>query len=130
MTWIGMPKNPMKHLGFVYKITRISDGKFYIGKKLFWFKKGKKLVPSDWKTYYGSSKDLIADVNEKGKQAFRREVIRCYDTKWDLMYYELIEQLKHDVMNNTTNTFNGIINVRLRKRKDGTNPKVSPVLPR
>lgn len=119
-----------KHLGFVYKITRISDGKFFIGKKLFWFKKGKKLVESDWKDYYGSSKDLKADVEKLGKDAFERRIIKCYDTKWDLMYRELMLQLEFDVMDKYTNTYNGIINVRLRKRKDGTTPKIIPVLPR
>jgi len=129
MNWLGVPKNPTSHLGFIYMIKNMANHRFYIGKKLFWFKKGNKLVESDWKTYYGSSKDLTADIEKYGKKNFRRCMIFCFDTKWDLMYQELLYQLKHDVMNDPL-AYNGIINVRLRKRKDGTKPKNSPILPR
>jgi hypothetical protein len=58
------------YYGFVYKITNTATLKQYIGKKLFWFKKtkilkGKKkryLATSDLKTYFGSSKTLLEDV--------------------------------------------------------------------
>jgi hypothetical protein len=36
--------NPEDYLGFVYKITNLTDGKFYIGKKYFWYNKKKSLV--------------------------------------------------------------------------------------
>ena len=35
--------NPEKYYGFVYKITNEVTGKFYIGKKVFWNNKKKKL---------------------------------------------------------------------------------------
>jgi hypothetical protein len=38
-------------------------------------------------------------------------------SKWDLAYNELLFQLESDVMNKNTNTYNGILNIRLRKRK-------------
>jgi hypothetical protein len=113
-------------LGFVYKITRKSDGKFYIGKKLLFFKtkkkrKGKRAVrglkESDWKSYYGSSNDLKVDVAKLGKAAFTREVIHICQSKFQMSYLELLEQLKYNVMDCKVNTYNGIINVRLRKPK-------------
>jgi Putative endonuclease segE, GIY-YIG domain len=78
---------PPKAIGFVYKITRKIDGKFYIGKKKLTFKrtktvKGKKkkiLISSDWKTYYGSSEELNQDVKILGEEAFYREILHiCY----------------------------------------------------
>jgi len=117
---------PDGQLGFVYTITNLINNKFYIGKKLFYFQKrvkvtGKKrckktLVESDWKTYYGSSNDLQRDVEKYGKDNFKREIFAVYPTKWDMSYNELRLQLLHDVMNPETFTYNGIINVRLRKR--------------
>jgi len=113
-------------LGFIYKITRLSDGKFYIGKKLLLFKKRQKrkgkrdklsLVPSDWKTYWGSSNELLADIEKLTTTSFKREIVRFCNTKWDLAYEELKLQMKYDVMNPKTNTYNGILSVRLRKRK-------------
>ena len=59
-----------KNVGFVYVIENKTNGRRYIGKKLFFFSrtkvvKGKKKrlkVPSDWLTYWSSSVELQADV--------------------------------------------------------------------
>lgn len=124
LTNLHMTTLAESNLGFVYKITRISDGKFYIGKKLFWFKKtikrkGKRnkkiLVLSDYKTYWGSCKELIADIEKLGTKAFKREVLGVYSSKYLMSYTELQHQLRADIMNPKTNTYNGIINVRLRR---------------
>jgi hypothetical protein len=59
--------------GFVYLITNLTNDRKYIGKKLARFKttkpplKGRKnkrrgTKESDWKTYWGSSDKLLADV--------------------------------------------------------------------
>jgi hypothetical protein len=110
--------------GFVYKITRL-DGKFYIGKKLLYFKKRKKAKgkrdkiyyeESDWKTYFGSSNELKADIDTLGYKSFKREILSLHFNKYDLTLTELKQQLAHDVMNPNVNTYNGIISVRLRKR--------------
>ena len=78
---------PPKAVGFVYIITRKSDGKFYIGKKKAAFKrtkqvKGKKKrheVPSDWKTYFGSNTELQEDVARLGPAEFERKILHvCY----------------------------------------------------
>lgn len=78
---------PPKAVGFVYLITRKSDGKMYVGKKKLTFKrtkqvKGKKKkfeIESDWKTYYGSSEELKNDVASLGEESFYREILHiCY----------------------------------------------------
>lgn len=90
--------------GFIYKITRLSDGKFYIGKKAFTHRKRKTLskkarrvtkkrisvsyVDSGWKDYYGSSEELKADIIRLGKDKFKREILLFCSTKDELSYYE------------------------------------------
>jgi len=114
-------------VGFVYKITRLSDGKFYIGKKGFWSNrkgkppKGKKRAPrviteSNWKQYWGSSRELQEDLHKLGSDKFKREMLVICGSKYDMTFEELKLQLKYKVMNKKTNTYNGIINVRLRRR--------------
>lgn len=113
-------------VGFVYIIENRQTKKFYVGKKLFRFKKrlkkkGKRdkihYVESDWKTYWGSSNDLQADLDKHGKHMYDRTILKFCTSKHDLAYEELKEQLRLDIMNPKTNTYNGIINVRLRRRK-------------
>ena len=127
MSWINKPKDISKYQGMVYCITHKESGKYYIGKKFYWFKKtlkplkGKKnkrhsLVESDWKNYWGSSNKLLADVKKFGKRAFKREILEHCETKFDLAYEEMKLQVYYDVLNDK-NSYNEIINVRLRKRK-------------
>lgn len=123
---------PKEAMGFVYKITRKSDGKFYFGKKLFWFtktsmktvvlksgvKKKKKirtLVPSDWRTYWSSSPALLKDVETLGEEAFTREVICLCPSKGTLSYYELKYQMEYRVLEIGDKSYNGIVNVRINK---------------
>ena len=80
---------PAEYQGFVYEITDKSTGKKYIGKKFFWkpkilpkTKKRKRRVrtiaESDWKKYFGSSKEVQQLVEENGEDAFHREILRSY----------------------------------------------------
>lgn len=88
----------LDNIGFVYIITRISDNKKYIGKKLFTKskiyqkkkKKKTKRVSSDWSNYYGSNKDLKQDVSlsENPILEFKREILRLCKTRSELNYYE------------------------------------------
>ena len=92
--------DPKKIYGFVYLIENLVNGRKYIGKKLFFFKgfktvkKKKKriLVESDWKTYYGSSNALQKDLDELGKENFRREILHICRSKSECSYLEAKEQ--------------------------------------
>ena len=110
MTWLyhGAPYDEPsdQYYGFVYKITNTLTQKAYIGKKLFWFKKtkmlkGKKkryLAPSDWKTYYGSSKSVQADIEQLGTDKFTREIITLCKNKGECSYYEAKAQFDNNVL--------------------------------
>lgn len=111
--------------GFVYVITDLSTGKKYVGKKGFWSKKtlpplkGKtrkrrSIIPSDWKTYYGSS-DLVKQLLlEHGETNFRREVIHLCKTKGEMGYLEAKEQFERNVLLDE-GYYNGIINCRVHR---------------
>lgn len=124
MTWVGQEYRMHDDVGFVYKITRISDGKFYIGCKKLSQKvvrkplKGKtrkrhSIKESNWQHYWGSCKELQDDVQKLGEDKFTREIIQFAKSQLMLKYFELKEQLDNDIMNPYVNTYNGIINVRL-----------------
>lgn len=121
---------PEGALGFLYTITRKSDGKSYIGKKLLWFKKtsvktvtlknGTKkkkkittLVPSDWKTYWGSSANVQKAVDEEGESAFRRDILMFCRSKGSLSYYEARMQMDLRVLEHPELYWNGIVNCRV-----------------
>lgn len=117
---------PENTFGFVYKITHLSTGKSYIGKKVLYFERNKKLgkkelallqeersksgmrgrVPlkkkviseSDWKTYWGSNKDFIKLVEEEGEDKFHKEILEFTSSKKLLTYYELKYLCIHEVI--------------------------------
>jgi Putative endonuclease segE, GIY-YIG domain len=94
------------YVGFVYLITSLVDNKKYIGKKLLKRSKtrqvkGKKkrsLVESDWKDYYGSNKELQADVAKHGSLNFNREILRLCKSKGECNYWEAKYQFSLDVL--------------------------------
>ena len=90
MNWTYQGKEiteiPDEYEGFVYLITNLTNNQKYIGKKLAKFKntkpplKGKKnkrrgYKESDWRTYWGSSDRLNADVASLGEDKFTREIL-------------------------------------------------------
>lgn len=92
------------HVGFVYQITNLVSGKKYIGKKWLWSvrkkAKAKRRVKSesDWKKYYGSNAELKNDIEQLGKDNFKREILRLCMTKGECSYYEAKEQFDKDVL--------------------------------
>ena len=125
--WNNIPKDISKYQGFVYMIVNDVTEQYYIGKKFFWSKKtrpplkGRKnkrhyIVESDWKTYWGSSNNLLADIEKHGKDNFTRTMLDACETKYDCAYSELWFQMDLNVLNDAK-AYNQIINVRLRKRK-------------
>ena len=83
--------------GFVYLITKIQNGKAYVGCKQY-FSMNKKKTKHKWEIYTGSSKYLNADIEKIGKENFRFEVIAEYKNKRSLRYYEMYYQIKWDVL--------------------------------
>jgi hypothetical protein len=106
--------------GFIYKTTNLKTGKFYIGKKTFLHNKKKKLtkkelaampvtrgrtattkieqVDSGWRDYYGSSKELVADIKTYGKENFQRVILDFCETKKQLTYSEVFYQMTERVL--------------------------------
>jgi hypothetical protein len=93
--------DPKVLLGFVYIIDNIATGKKYVGKKLFFSSKTKQVkgkkkktkVESDWRTYYGSSKEVVAEVEKYGEANFVRTILHLCVTKAECNYWELYEQI-------------------------------------
>lgn len=134
-----MKKEPTEFCGFVYKIT-VADsedlpkemkGRIYIGKKQFRIKRktrlsrkkrketGKRvertMIDSKWQSYFGSNKQLQADVKSFGEKYFKREILHLCHSKAALSYFEIKEQIAHEVL--TTNSYNGWISCRIFKNR-------------
>jgi hypothetical protein len=102
-------ETPDEFQGFVYMVTEKDTGKKYIGKKFFW---KPKILPitktrkrrvrtraeSDWREYYGSSKEVQSLVESKGKDNYKREILRLCRTKGECSYYEAKLQFQYDVL--------------------------------
>lgn len=105
--------SPEDYLGFVYKITNVTNNKFYIGKKVFWNNKKHKLTKkqlseqtgpgrksiyeiirteSNWKTYWGSNKELLEDIKKLGEDYFECQILQLCKTKKQLTYFEMHHQ--------------------------------------
>jgi hypothetical protein len=87
--------------GFVYLITNLKNGKGYIGCKQYLMYRKMKETESNWKTYMGSSKWLLKDIEKVGKEHFKFEIIAEYKNKRSLRYYELYYQMKFNVLSST-----------------------------
>ena len=92
--------------GYVYRITNLTTGKQYIGRKYFTQRrkprsgKGKRRVTteSNWKKYYGSSAELKADVKTLGKSNFKREIISLHSTPGKVNYEETKQLFLNNVL--------------------------------
>lgn len=113
------------NIGFVYVITDLSNGKKYVGKKTLMSKrklpplKGKlrrrtKIVESDWRSYFGSSDEVKALVEEHGPENFKREILHLCKSKGEMSYLELKEQMEREVLLND-DYYNGIIQVKIHR---------------
>ena len=120
--------------GFIYETTHIPTGKKYIGKKVLYFERNKRLgkkalealreerkgkgiggrVPlkqkviteSDWKTYYGSHKEILKLVKEGDSLDFKREILCFVQNKKLLTYYECKYLFINEVLENRNNYIN------------------------
>jgi hypothetical protein len=102
-------ETPEEYQGFVYIITELDTDKKYIGKKFFWKPKTlpitkkrkrrvKTRVESDWRKYYGSSKEVQQLLELKGSDSFKRVILRLCKTKGECSYYEAKYQFDNDVL--------------------------------
>lgn len=104
------------YASFVYIITNLTNNKRYIGKKIFTSVRKKKVKgktrkkkvtkESDWKSYYGSNLELLADVEKLGADQFEREIVKLCKTRGTASYYESKLQMQHEVLENPDKFYN------------------------
>jgi hypothetical protein len=125
--WTCNIEIPQEYYGFIYLITNKTNDRKYIGKKQCKSKrkkplrKGKKkresvVKETDWMTYTSSCNELNDDIAKIGKENFTFEILKFCNSKWELGYYEIQEQIIRQVLF-TSEYYNGIINCRLGKLK-------------
>ena len=141
---------PVSTYGFVYEVEHIPSGRRYLGKKVLYFERNKRLgiralaalkeerklkgiggrtplkqkvvTESDWKTYYGSQKEILHLVKEGKTTDFRRKILRYVRDKKQLTYFEC----KYLFINEVLETSNKYINDNILGkfyRKDFFNDK-------
>jgi len=131
---------PQNSFGFIYRITNRVTGKFYIGKKSLYHNIKKKLTKkelteqsgpgrkaitkkihkeSDWLTYWGSNKEILAEIKASGNLAFQRDIIKIVNTKKELTYWELHYQCQYNVL--LVNSYNDNILGKFFKKDFASN---------
>lgn len=134
---------PEEAAGFVYKITHIPTGKYYIGKKSLesvrTVKIGKRELEkikeerkaagiggrapvkkkvrkvSDWGTYYSSNEWIKEQIKEGNSSDFQREIIQFCNSKKSLSYYEVYWMFKYDILSDD-NCLNGNISGKFYRK--------------
>ena len=112
--------------GFIYKVIHTPSQKKYIGKKVLYFERNKRLgkralealreerakkgikgrVPlkqkviteSDWKDYYGSHLEIKRLLEKDGPMAFQKQILSYVKSKKELTYYECKELFINEVL--------------------------------
>ena len=119
---------PPSTFGFVYRVIHEPTGKIYIGKKVLQFNRKAKLTKrdlalyegqsgrkpsfkrvvkeSDWKTYYGSHKEILALIKDGKEDDFKREILTCVTTKKLLTYEETKALFLYEVLIKPDKYFN------------------------
>lgn len=110
--------------GFLYRITELSSGMEYVGKKQLHqhlrkavkgkVNKKKVIKESDWKTYTGSSVRLNLAIAATGKDNYKFEIISLHKTRASLVYAEVKLQIAEEVLrtrlpNGDRKYYNGLI---------------------
>ena len=102
-----LSENIGNSFGFVYRITNLSNGRQYIGRKYFVQKRKprgggrRRTSESNWKTYYGSSKELNGDRKRLGSDSFAREILSTHATAGRVNYEETKQLFLHNVLQET-----------------------------
>lgn len=113
------------HVGFVYLITNLLDGRLYVGQKKLTKKVRRKRKnkrdrieskSSDWQDYFGSNEQLQQDVAKHGADNFTREVLHLCKSKAMMNWVELREQVLRDVLFDTK-YYNSYIGGRINRKQ-------------
>lgn len=112
------------YAAFVYIITNLENNKRYIGKKIFKSIRRKKVKgktrrkkvekESDWRRYFGSNLNLLADIEKLGQDRFKREIVKLCKTRGTASYWEAKLQMQHEVLE-SDNYYNDHIWVRVHR---------------
>ena len=115
----SIDKFPANCVGFIYKITNIKTGKFYIGRKSLFSNTKKKLTKAElalqtgpgrkptskrviaetnWIDYWGSNKILLQEIKDNGTSDFRKEILKFCFNKKQLTYWEIHFQCINEVL--------------------------------
>lgn len=127
-SWKNFPTDTEGVVGFVYLIRNNhpdSKKKYYIGQKKMLKKvkrkplKGKtrnriSYVDNDVEKYWGSSKELLTDIEKYGIEYFSKEVIEVCYSKFHMTYGELIWQIKCNALMDQR-YYNGILSCRISR---------------
>lgn len=109
------------YVGFVYMIRNTTNGKSYIGKKLFTKsktyqknkKRKRKRVSSDWIDYTGSNDQLNEDI--KNGHVITKEILHLCKSKGFCSYYETKEILERNCLLLPDFWYNAWISCKIRR---------------
>lgn len=100
--------DPADWFGFIYRVTEISTGRQYVGKKQFFSNRTKAVVgrknrkhykkESDWRKYTGSSKELNLSIEKTGMDNYTFNIESLHKTKGSLHYREVEVQITENVL--------------------------------
>jgi hypothetical protein len=108
--WKGFEKiNTDIHVGFVYKVTNLTNDRTYIGSKFLKNSRTKRLDKS-WVYYKTSSKYVKSDIRLLGLENFNFEILDCY-TNYEDLHKSEIELIKKYLL--TNNCYNKNIGGRI-----------------
>lgn len=133
----GIKDFPESTYGFIYKVTHLPTNKSYIGKKVLYFERTKKLgkreveelkeqrklqglrgktpakkkviTESDWKTYYGSQKEIKELVTKSNPEDWNKQILQFVPSKKLLTYYETKYLFVNEVIENSDIYYNNNI---------------------
>jgi hypothetical protein len=119
---------PTDIFGYIYIVTHTPSGMSYLGKKSLYHNVKRKLTKkelaempitrgrkvltevvkkeSDWKTYFGSAKPILALIKDGKQEEFTRQILQLVPNKKLLTYYECKYLFTHGVLENPDKWFN------------------------
>jgi hypothetical protein len=125
---ISLEDFPTDAFGYIYIVTHTPSGVSYLGKKSLYHNikrkltkkeladmpvtRGRKVLTevvkkeSDWKTYFGSAKPILALIKDGKQEEFTREIIQIVNNKKLLTYYECKYLFKYGVLEHPLEYFN------------------------